>query len=356
MTAQPPLDEARIEAFVGQIVTELSATISGVLTNIGHKLGLYRAMAGAGPMTSAELAHETGTHERYVREWLNNQAAGGYVTYDPAVRTYELPLEHAMVLATSDSPVFMAPALDVTSSLWHDEDKVIQAFRTGKGIGWHEHHHRLFCGTEAFFRTGYRAHLTTEWIPALEGVEKKLRAGAKVADIGCGHGASTIVMAEAFPESVFHGFDYHEESIKTARQRAQETGVANQVTFDVATAKDFPGRNYDLVCFMDCLHDLGDPVGAARHTRAALSPEGSVLLVEPFAGDRVEDNLNPVGRMYYAASTAICTPNSLSQEVALGLGAQAGEKRLSEVLAEAGFTSVRRATETPFNIILDVRP
>lgn len=350
------MNEAKLEAFVGQVVTDIAASMSGVMTNIGHKLGLYQAMAGAGPITPAQLAQKTDTHERYVLEWLNNQAAGGYVTYDPAKRTYELPDEHAMVLANPESPVFMASGFDLISSVWLDEDKVVDAFRTGKGIGWHEHHHRLFCGCEAFFRTGYRFHLATEWIPALEGVDTKLQAGAKVADVGCGHGASTIIMAQAYPDSTFVGFDYHKASIETARQRAKEAGVADRVQFEVAAAKNFPGSDYDLVCFMDCLHDMGDPVGAAKHTRQALAEDGTVLLVEPFASNNVEDNLNPVGRMYYAGSTALCTPCSLSQEVGLGLGAQAGERRLSQVMAEAGFTRFRRATQTPFNLILEARP
>ncbi|WP_250123824.1 methyltransferase domain-containing protein [Chroococcidiopsis sp. CCMEE 29] len=350
------MNEAKLKTFVEQMVTDMAAAMSGVMTNIGHKLGFYKAMAGAGPLTPAQLAQKTNTHERYVLEWLNNQAAGGYVTYDPSSGTYELPDEQAMVLANLDSPVFMAPGVDTISSVWLDEDKVIDAFRTGKGIGWHEHHHRLFCGTEAFFRTGYRFHLTTEWIPALEGVEAKLKAGAKVADVGCGHGASTIVMAQAYPNSTFFGFDYHDESIETARQRAKEAGVADRVKFEVAAAKNFPGSGYDLVCFMDCLHDMGDPVGAAKHTRQVLAQDGTVLLVEPFAGRNIEDNLNPVGRLFYAASTAVCTPCSLSQEVGLGLGAQAGERRLSEVMAEAGFTRFRRATQTPFNLVLEARP
>lgn len=350
------MNEAKLKTFVEQMVTDMAAAMSGVMTNIGHKLGFYKAMAGAGPLTPAQLAQKTNTHERYVLEWLNNQAAGGYVTYDPSSGTYELPDEQAMVLANPESPVFMAPGFDSVSSVWLDEDKVIDAFRTGKGIGWHEHHHRLFCGTEAFFRTGYRFHLTTEWIPALEGVEAKLKAGAKVADVGCGHGASTIVMAQAYPNSTFFGFDYHDESIETARQRAKEAGVADRVKFEVAAAKNFPGSGYDLVCFMDCLHDMGDPVGAAKHTRQVLAQDGTVLLVEPFAGRNIEDNLNPVGRLFYAASTAVCTPCSLSQEVGLGLGAQAGERRLSEVMAEAGFTRFRRATQTPFNLVLEARP
>lgn len=350
------INEAKIETFVGQVVTDMAASMSGVMSNIGHKLGLYQAMTGAGPITPTQLAQKTGTHERYVLEWLNNQAAGGYVTYDPATRTYELPDEHAMVLANPESPVFMAPGFDTISSVWLDEDKVADAFQSGKGIGWHEHHHRLFCGVEAFFRTGYRTHLTSEWIPALEGVDAKLQVGAKVADIGCGHGASTILMAQAYPNSTFVGFDYHDKSVETARQRAEEAGVADRAKFEAATAKNFPGSDYDLVCFMDCLHDMGNPVGAAEHTREVLADDGTVLLVEPFAGINIEDNLNPVGRYFYAASTAICTPCSLSQEVGLGLGAQAGERRLAQVMAEAGFTRFRRATQTPFNLILEVRP
>ena len=350
-----PIDQTKLQAFGGQMVNDLAAAYSGVMANIGHKLGLYRAMAGAGPMTSTELADKTGTLERYVREWLNNQAAGGYVAYEPATRSYTLPDEHALMLADADSERFIAPAFDVVSSIWHDEDMVAEAFRSGRGIGWHEHDGRLFCGVEAFFRPGYKANLTTTWIPALTGVEKKLRAGGHVADIGCGHGASTVIMAQAYPNSTFRGFDYHEGSIETARQRAAEAGVADRVSFDVATAKTYDGGDYDLVCFMDCFHDLGDPLGAAEHTRRRLARGGTILMVEPFANDKVEDNLNPVGRLYYAASTALCTPNSLSQEVGLALGAQAGEARLSDVLREAGFGHIRRAHETPFNIVLEAR-
>ena len=350
------MDEAKLQAFLGQFVTDMAASMSGVMTNIGHKLGLYKLMAGAGPITPAELALKTGIHQRYVLEWLNNQAAGGYVTYDPVERTYELPEEHAMVLANEASPVFMASGLETVASMWLDEELILNAFRSGKGIGWHEHHPRLFCGVEAFFKTGYRAHLTAEWIPALEGVEEKLKAGAKVADVGCGHGASTIIMAQMYPNSSFWGFDYHDKSIDAARQRAEEAGVADRVRFEVAAAKSFPGSDYDLVCFMDCLHDLGDPVGAAKHTREVLTEDGTMLLVEPFAGNNVEDNLNPVGRLFYAGSTAICTPNSLSQEVGLGLGAQAGFSRLNHVISQAGFSRFRRATQTPFNLILEARP
>ncbi len=349
------IDETRFQAFLHQVVVDLAASVSGVMTAIGHKLGLYKAMAAAGPMTAHELAAKTGAHERYVQEWLNNQAAGGYVNYDPARQTYILPDEHAMVLADPDSPAFIPPAFEVTASLWLDEEKVLNAFRTGNGVGWHEHHPRLFFGTEAFFRSGYKANLTTRWIPALNGVEEKLKAGGKVADVGCGHGASTIVMAQAYPSSSFVGFDYHPASIQTARQRADEAGVGERVTFQVATAKEYPGADYDLICFMDCLHDMGDPVGAAKHARQALAENGAVLLVEPFAGDDVQSNLNPVGRLYYAASTAICAPNSRAQEVGLALGAQAGEDRLREIMRDAGFGRFRRAAETPFNLVLEAR-
>lgn len=349
------MDMSKTEAFAGQVVSDISATFSGVMTRIGHTLGLYRAMAGAGAMSSRVLADKTGMHERYVREWLNNQTAGGYIAYDPETRTYTLPDEHLPVLVDEDSPMFLVPALDVASSLWLDEDRVADVFRTGQGIPWSEHHHRLFCGSEALFRPGYKANLTTSWIRSLDGVEQKLAAGAKVADVGCGHGASTIVMAEAYPNSVFHGFDSHEPSVATARERAIEAGVGANTRFAVARAKDYAEADFDLICFMDCLHDMGDPVGAARKARQALKPDGSILLVEPAAGDAVQDNINPVSRLYYAASTAVCTPCSLSQEVGLALGAQAGAKRLSEVLREAGFASVRRAAETPFNIVLEAR-
>lgn len=349
------INPQKLEAFANQVIQDIAASMSGVMTNIGHKLGLYKAMAGAGAMTSTQLAAKTSTRERYVLEWLNSQAAGGYVVYDASQNTYELPDEQAMVLADPESPIFMVSGFDTISSMWMDEEKVIQAFRSGRGIGWHEHHPHLFCGCEAFFRTGYRAHLTTDWIPALEGMHSRLQAGAKVADVGCGHGASTIIMAQAYPNSTFYGFDYHVESIATARQRAKAAGIADRVHFEVASAKNYPVAEYDLICFMDCLHDLGDPVGAAKHARQALNPEGAILLVEPFAGDTLSDNLNVVGRMYYAASTAICTPNSLSQEVGLGLGAQAGVKRLSRVMNEAGLTQVRVATQTPFNLVLEVR-
>jgi 2-polyprenyl-3-methyl-5-hydroxy-6-metoxy-1,4-benzoquinol methylase len=350
------IDQAKLEAFMGQAVSDMGAAISVPLFMIGEKLGLYKAMAGAGPLTSAEVAERAGAAERYVREWLRNQAAGGYVSYDPESDRYTLPAEHALALADEDSPFYVLGVYDSIASLFADEDRIREAFRSGEGMGWHEHDPRLFRGTERFFRPGYRAHLVSEWIPALDGVQEKLERGATVADVGCGHGASTVVMAEAFPNSEFTGFDYHAESIERARQAASEAGVAERTAFEVASAKDYPGSGYDLVCVFDCLHDMGDPVGAARHVRETLAPDGAWMIVEPFANDRVEQNLNPVGRVFYGASTVICTPSSLAQEVGLALGAQAGEARLAEVLKEGGFGRVRRASETPFNLILEARP
>jgi SAM-dependent methyltransferase len=345
-----------VEAFVGQVVTDLSAAFSGVLVNVGRKLGLYQAMANLGACTSIALAEATGIRERYVREWLANQAAGGYVGYDPDSRTYTLPPAQAMVLAIDDSPVFMASAFEVAASFWLDEDQIVETFRSGEGLGWHAHNHRLFCGTESFFRTGYRANLVSTWLPALDGVVQRLKRGARVADIGCGHGASTILMAQAFPNSTFIGLDYHEASIVTARERAAVVGATKNITFEVAPATAFEGEDFDLICFMDCLHDLGDPVGALAHCRRALKRDGTVLLVEPYAGDRLEENLNPIGRMFYAASAMACTPNSLSQDVGLGLGAQAGEERLRKVARQAGFSNLRRAAQTPVNLILELTP
>jgi SAM-dependent methyltransferase len=350
------LDPAKLEAFVGQAVVDMGAAISGLLLHLGDRLGLYKAMAGAGPMTSATLAQRTNTAERYVREWLANQAAGGYVVYDPAQHTYELPAEQAMVVANEDSPVFLAGAFESIASCYVDHEAFVNAFRTGAGIGWHEHDSRLFSGALRLFRPGYAAHLVEEWLPALGGVVAKLRSGASVADVGCGFGASTVIMATAFERSTFAGFDIHEPSLEGARAAAAEAGVDHRAKFEVASAKTFPGQGYDLVCLFDTLHDMGDPVGAARHIREALAPDGTLLVVEPNAGDALEQNLNPVGRTFYGLSTVICTPGSLAQDVGLGLGAQAGEKRLSTVLREAGFSHVRRATETPFNIILEARP
>jgi SAM-dependent methyltransferase len=356
MSFTPRPAPTEVEAFIGQVVTDLGAAFSGVLVNVGRKLGLYQAMAELGPCSAAALAQASGIRERYVREWLANQAAGGYVTYDPQAQTYVLPPAQAMVLAREDSPVFMAPAFEVAASFWLDEDKIVEAFRSGEGLGWHAHNHRLFCGTESFFRTGYRAHLVSAWLPALDDVVERLQRGAKVADIGCGHGASTILMAQAFPNSRFTGLDYHEGSIATARRRSAEQYATGNIAFETKAATDFDGCDFDLVCFMDCLHDLGDPVGALRRCRAALKPDGKVLLVEPHAGDGLEENLNPIGRMYYAASAMACTPNALSQEVGLALGAQAGEERLRGIAREAGFSSLRRAAQTPVNLILELTP
>ena len=351
----PAIDEARLEAFMGQAVSDMSAAMSAPMTMLGDKLGLYKAMAGAGPLTAGEVAERAGCAERYVREWLANQAAGGYVDYDEATATFTLPAEHAMALADEDSPFYVMGAFDVLASVWADEEKFLEAFRTGDGIPWSDHDHRLFHGTERFFRPGYQAHLTAEWIPALDGVEEKLRAGGHVADVGCGHGASTIIMAKAYPASTFVGIDNHEGSIERARELAAEDGVADRCTFEVGTAQRFTGGQFDLICNFDCLHDMGDPLGAAQTARRMLAPDGAYMIVEPMAGDRLSDNINPVGRMYYGASTVICTANALSQEPRTALGAQAGEARLTDVLQEAGFTKVRRAAETPFNMVLEAR-
>jgi SAM-dependent methyltransferase len=355
MTTQPELDEGKLMEFVGKMVGDLGAALGALLIDVGDKLGLYKAMDGAGPLTSQELADKTGVAERYVREWLANQAASGYVTYDAATERFTLPPEQAFALANEGSPVFLPGFVQAITSAYRDEAKFLEAFCTGKGVGWHEHDPELFVGTERFFRPGYNANLTTNWIPALEGVEAKLQAGAKVADVGCGLGASTIIMAQTYPNATVVGFDYHARSIELARQRAEAAGVGGRISFEVAPAKEYPGGGYDLVTFFDCLHDMGDPVGAATHVRESLAPDGTFMLVEPMAEDRLEDNLNPVGRVFYAASAVICTPASLAQEVGLGLGAQAGEARLRDVLTQAGFTRIRRATETPFNMVLEAR-
>lgn len=354
-TSLQPINEAKLHEFVMKGVAEMGAALNAALIVVGDKLGLYKAMAGAGAMTSAELAAKTGTAERYVREWLAAQAAGGFVVYDPAAGTYTLPPEHAMALADENSPVFLAGAFYVVAACLKDEERITDAFRTGKGVGWHEHHPCLFVGTERFFRPNYRANLVSQWIPALGDVEAKLKAGARVADVGCGLGTSTILMAEAYPKSTFTGFDYHPESIELAREAAAKAGVFDRVKFEVARAKDYPGKGYTLVTFFDCLHDMGDPAGAAKHVLETLAPDGAWMIVEPFANDKLEDNLNPIGRAFYSASTMLCTPASLSQEVGLGLGAQAGEGRLAKILHSAGFTRVRRAAETPFNIVLEAR-
>ncbi len=355
--AQRAIDQHKLDEFMGKFVSDFGAAMSFPLVLLGDELGLYKSLASAGEgLTSAQLAERTSTDERYIREWLAAQAAGGYVTYDPGSKMYSLTPEQAFALADEDSPAFIPGAFEVASSMVKDAHKIAEAFRSGTGVGWHEHHSSLFMGTERFFRPNYMANLIASWIPALEGVQGKLERGATAADVGCGHGASTILMAEAFPKSKFTGFDYHQGSIEKARHRARMAKVEGNAKFEVATAKTFPGRNYDLVTCFDCLHDMGDPEGAARHIRESLAADGTWMIVEPFANDDVKDNLNPVGRIFYAASTMICTPASRSQEVGLALGAQAGEKRLREIVTRAGFTRFRRATETPFNLVLEARP
>jgi ubiquinone/menaquinone biosynthesis C-methylase UbiE len=349
------VDERKLNEFVEKAITDLAAGYGGVMTLLGHKLRLYKTMASAGPLDSSEIAKRSGCAERYVREWLNSQAAAGYVVYYPTSATYELTPEQALVLADDDSPVFVPLAWEVPITMFFDEDKNIDAFRTGKGVAWDEHNERLFCGVAAFYRNAYRNHLVREWLPSLCGVEEKLRAGAKVADVGCGHGHSTILMAEAFPNSRFWGFDYHEKSIESARSHARNSEIENRVTFEVASATSYRAEGFDLICFFDCLHDMGDPVGAARHARSALAQNGTVMLVEPFANDRVEENLNTVGRLYYSASTTLCCAHSLSEDGAAALGAQAGQGRLSSVFKKAGFGEFRRAKATPFNLILEAK-
>jgi len=347
------MDENKLHEFMGKVVGDMGGAFMMAMVLVGDELGLYKAMADGRPVTAEALADRCSCNARLVREWLNANAAAGYLEHTDT--GYRLPPEQAMALANEDSPVFVAPGQNVFASCVMDLDRLLAAFRGSGGFPWSEHHHRMFHGVEKFFRPGYRAHLTSTWLPALEGVVAKLQAGAKVADVGCGHGASTIVMAEAYPRSRFFGFDFHEPSVDVARKRASEAGVGGRTTFATATAKGYTERDFDLVCFFDCLHDMGDPVGAARHAHQALKGDGTVLLVEPFAGASLAENSTPVGRLFYAASTMICTPNSLSQEVGLGLGAQAGEPGLRPVLAEAGFSRFRRATQTPFNLILEAR-
>jgi SAM-dependent methyltransferase len=349
------VDPVKLDALVGRIVGEFGALASAPLTVLGDRLGLYRAMAGAGPITADDLSEKTGLRPRYAQEWLNAQAASGFVDYEPRTQTYSLSPEAATVFTEESSPAFMGGGFEVLASMFYDLDKIERAFRDGTGLGWHEHHPTLYRGTERFFRAGYNAHLACEWIPALDGVEERLRAGGRVADVGCGHGASTIVMAQAWPQSEFVGYDYHAPSVETARRRAKDAGVDDRVRFEVAGAKDYPGRDFDLIAFFDCLHDMGDPIGAARHVRQSLAEDGTWMIVEPFANDALEENLNPVGRIFYSASTMVCTPCSLAQEVGLGLGAQAGERRLRGVAQAAGFTQWRRATQTPFNLVFEAR-
>lgn len=349
------IDQAKLDAFLGRFVGDLGAAMHAGTVVLGEQLGLYKALAER-PMTSAELAKTTGTDERYVREWLAAQAASDYAMYDPATQRYSLSEEQAFALADEASPAYIPGAFQLTLGALKSVPKIAQAFRTGLGFGWHQHHPWLFEGTEKFFRPGYVANLTASWIPALDGVEAKLKQGVRVADVGCGHGASTIIMAKAYPASSFVGFDSHEASIEQATRAAAQAGVADRVQFQVAAAKEYPGRDYDFVAVFDCLHDLGDPAGAAKHVRSTLKPDGTWMIVEPFANERTEDNLNPLGRVFYSVSTLVCTPCSKAQEVGAALGAQAGEARIREVVTAGGFTRFRRASQTPFNLIYEARP
>jgi SAM-dependent methyltransferase len=348
------IDMDKLNAFMGKFVGDLGATAHSGMVVIGERLGLYKALAQA-PMTSAELAAKTSTDERYVREWLASQAAGGYVTYDDKHHRFSLSEEQAFALANEDSPAYLPGAFQLALGSLAAVPRITEAFRTGAGMGWNEHDADVFHGCEKFFRPGYAANLVSSWIPSLIDVKEKLEAGAKVADVGCGKGASTILMAKAYPNSRFYGFDYHNESIEAARETAKREGVADRVTFEVAKAKSYPGKDYDFVAVFDCLHDMGDPVGAAAHVRSTLHPNGTWMIVEPFANDDLKDNLNPVGRVYYSFSTLLCTPCSRSQEVGLCLGAQSGEGRIREVVTQTGFSRFRRATETPFNIVYEAR-
>ncbi|MBA3250801.1 MAG: methyltransferase domain-containing protein [Geodermatophilaceae bacterium] len=347
------MDETRLMSFVGKAVTDLGTMVNGSLIVLGDKLGLYRAMAGQGAVTSSELARRTGCHERYLREWLSAQAATGYLVYEGGDR-FSLPAEHAIPLTDEGSPACVIGGFQLALATMHSTERLTEAFRTGAGVGWSEHHHELFEGCERFFGPSYRSFLTQTWVPALDGVEAKLRHGARIADVGCGQGASTLLLAAAYPNSTVVGVDPHAGSLDAARKAAADQGLGDRVSFETGTAQDFGGR-YDLVCFFDALHDMGDPAGACRHALAALQPGGTLMVVEPNAGDQVADNLNPVGAAYYSFSTMLCTPNSLSQDVGTALGAQAGEARLREVISGAGFSSVRRVSETPFNIVLEAR-
>jgi len=342
----------KLNAFIGKFVTDLGAAVHSGMVVIGEKLGLYKALA-SGPMSSAELAAKTQTDERYVREWLASQAAGGYVTYNEVTNQFSLSEEQAFTLANEDSPAYLPGAFELALGSLAAVPRIADSFRTGAGMGWGEHVDGVFHGCEKFFRPGYAANLVSAWIPALHDVKGKLEVGARVADVGCGKGASTLLMAQAFPKSKFFGFDYHDKSIEGARESARKAGVTDRISFEVTGADGYPGQNYDLVTVFDCLHDMGDPIGAARHVRQSLAKDGTWMIVEPYANDQLKDNLNPVGRVYYSFSTLLCTPCSRSQEVGLCLGAQAGEKRIREVVTAAGFTRFRRAAETPFNIVYE---
>jgi SAM-dependent methyltransferase len=352
---QPTLDMNKLNTFMGQFVADLGASAHAGMVVIGEKLGLYKALAD-GPMTSKELASNTQTDERYVREWLASQAAGGYITYDEKFGKFSLSPEQAFALANQESPAYLPGAFELAVGSLAAVPRIAESFRTGAGMGWHEHADGVFHGCEKFFRPGYAANLVSNWIPALHDVQEKLKAGARIADVGCGKGASTLLLAKAFPNSRFYGFDYHDKSIEAAREYAIRDGLADRVTFEVSKAKEFPGKDYDFVAVFDCLHDMGDPIGAAAHVRQSLAKDGTWMIVEPFANDQLKDNLNPVGRVYYSFSTLLCTPCSRSQEVGLCLGAQAGEARIRDVITSAGFSRFRRATETPFNIVYEARP
>jgi SAM-dependent methyltransferase len=350
------LDQDKLHEFVGKFVGDLGAALHAPTVILGEKLGLYRAMADSGPLTPSELAAKTGTKERYVAEWLAAQASAGYAMYDHVAGRYWLTPEQAFTLADEESPAYLPGAFYIASAVFKDEPKLVQAFRTGRGFGWHEHDDYLFSGTEKFFRPGYAANLVSSWLPSLEGVVSKLERGARVADIGCGHGSSTIIMAKAFPNSTFVGYDYHELSIKAARRAAEKAGVRDRIRFAVSSASSYPAQDYDLVTIFDALHDMGDPVGAAKHVYRSLNRDGTWMIVEPMANETIQDNLNPVGRVFYSASTMLCTPASASQEVGLALGAQASESRIGQVVREGGFTRFRRATQTPFNRVFEARP
>ncbi|HZW57283.1 MAG TPA: class I SAM-dependent methyltransferase [Nitrososphaerales archaeon] len=353
----PAIDQEKLNEFVGKFASDFGASLHASTVILGEKLGLYKAMAEEGKqISSQELASKTGTRERYLREWLAAQAAAGYAMYDADTNKYWLTPEQAFTLADENSPAYLPGAFFIASALFKDEPKITDAFRTGKGVGWHEHDGILFKGTEKFFRPGYVANLVPSWLPALDGVVAKLLRGARVADIGCGHGASTIIMAKAFPNSSFVGYDYHELSIQVARRAAEREGFESQIKFEVADAKSFPEENLDLVTIFDALHDMGDPAGAAKHIYRSLNPDGTWMIVEPMAGETTRDNLNPVGRIYYSASTMLCTPASISQEVGLALGAQAPESEIRKVIRSGGFTRFRRATQTPFNRVFEARP
>jgi SAM-dependent methyltransferase len=350
------VDEAKLNQFMGQMLSDLGGALSVSLVRIGDRLGLYKALHSDGPMTPGELATKAKVAERYVREWLSHQAASGYLSYDTSTGRFALPPEQAMVFAEPDSPVYLTAGFDLAAVMMENEALVEPAFRTGKGVGWGNQSRCLFCTTARFFRPGYHNNLIASWLPALDGIVTKLERGATVADVGCGHGVSTVIMAKAFPNSTFVGYDFHPGSIEQATAHAAEHGVTANTRFEVALASEFPGKDLDLVTFFDCLHDMGDPVGAARHVRQTLKPDGTWMVVEPAAGDRLEENLNPVGRLYYAGSTLICVPTSLDQPVGAALGAQAGFVKLSSVISDGGFRQVRKATATPFNMILEARP